>query len=124
MEEGKEVKETEITQTRQPSDIEVFLLVLPNCVGSFAAKSIDAKSASDSAIILARETVGSLAKLGFCQPTVMCTDGQPLAVGIMAPAPSAPPIDNTGFTLGNGHSRQGAMVTQFANAHVQKIQGL
>jgi hypothetical protein len=120
------MEETQNPQAaRKPSDVEIFLNVLPNLVGSFAAKHNDARTATDLAINLARETTGQLAALGVCDPTSMCLDGLPLAIigGRPTVNPSGIP-QNLGQGLGNGRSRQGAMVAQFENQNVQKVHGL
>ena len=108
------------------SDAEVFFDVLPQLVGSFAMKHNEAVTAANLAISLARETAGQLAILGVCDQETYCTDGLPLALtqGIQPAAnPSGIPRNVT-QNLGNGHSRQGAMVAHFPNENTQKIQGL
>jgi hypothetical protein len=114
----------------RPSDVEVFLQYLPNLVGSFAAKYNDARSASDLAIGVTRETVGSLAQIGFCEMTLRCRDGRPLALLPEGPAqPVAVPTFGAmptmgSHNLGNGTNRQGAMVAQWSNQDVQKVTSL
>jgi hypothetical protein len=122
------MEETTTQTAQKPSDVEVFLGVLPNLVGSFAAKHNDARSATDLAIDLARQTTGQLVLLGVCDQSTMCRDNRPLALVPGQPVadpsniPSNIPTNPVG--LGNGHSRQGAMVAQFRNENVTKIQGL
>jgi hypothetical protein len=115
----------ETTQPSKPSDIDVFLDALPIIVGSFADKHNEAITAANLAVGLARETTGQFALLGICDQTTICTDGLPLAIAGNVPAQSQSDIPrNIGQGLGNGHSKQGAMVASFANQQIQKIQGL
>jgi hypothetical protein len=117
----EEKNETVVTPKRRPSDVEVFLQLLPNIVGSFATKHQDARTVRDLAIGLARETTLALVALGVCDRTTMLNDGQPLATatpGVVG-APRDPMLGNN-----NGHGTQGAMVAHWPNTGVQKIQGL
>lgn len=102
----------------KPTDVDAFLNLLPNLVGSFASKHNDPKTASDLAINLAREETAHMVAIGQCTPTTVCRDGRPLALYPGAQNPQSP------FGLGSGQSRQGAMVAQFETTNVQKIQGL
>jgi hypothetical protein len=115
----------ETVQPSKPSDIDVFLDALPLLVGSFAAKHNEAVTAANLAVSLARETTGQFALLGICDQTTLCSDGMPLAIVGNVPTQSQSDIPrNIGQGLGNGHSKQGAMVAQFGNQQIQKIQGL
>jgi hypothetical protein len=111
----------------QKTDIDYFFDSLPPLVGSFASKHNEAPTAASLAIHLARESVGQFALLGITTPSHVCPDGTALAIAspqaIQAASQSVIP-KNFGATLGNGHSKQGALVTQFETQSIQKVQGL
>lgn len=121
----EENQKTESPQPSRPTDVEVFLGILPHLVGSFAAKHNEAVTAANLAVGLARETAGMNVSVGVCDQTMICTDGMPLALigNVSVQSPSEIPR-NLGQGLGNGHSKQGAMVAQFPHQSIQKIQGL
>lgn len=118
--------QTQTPQTQvdnRPSDVDVFLGLLPTLVGSFAGKNSDPKSCCDLAINLARQTLGGLCQLGICRAQAWCTDGQPLALGL-------PPVQQQQMTaqyaaaaqgLGNGFNKP---VVQFPSQQTQRVQGL
>jgi|SRR5271163_207249 len=105
-----------------PSDVDVFLHLLPNIVGSIATKYSDAKTIRDLSIGLARETTGQLVALGICQRTTMCLDNNPLATGgpivqqASQPAGAQPQLGSN-----NGHGIQGAMVAHFPSQETRKV---
>lgn len=109
---------TEAQSKPKPTDVDAFLNLLPNLVGSFAAKNNDAKTVSDLAINLAREETAHMVAIGQCTPTMVCRDGRPLALYPGTTSSQSP------FGLGSGQNRQGALVAQFPNTDIQKIQGL
>jgi hypothetical protein len=117
--ETQEPRTESIPQKKSPpSDIETFLSMLPLLVGSFASKHGDPKTASDLAINLAREETAHLVMNGCAIPTLVCNDGRPLALfpGAAAPGSAQNPIGS--------QNKQGAMVAQFDNQNIQRIQGL
>jgi hypothetical protein len=120
----EENQNPETAQPSKPSDIDVFLDALPIIVGSFAAKHNEAVTAANLAVGLARETTGQFALLGICDQTTICTDGMPLAIAGNVPTQNQSDIPRNISQLGNGHSKQGAMVAQFPHQSIQKIQGL
>ncbi|HYX21722.1 MAG TPA: hypothetical protein VFA98_12830 [Thermoanaerobaculia bacterium] len=121
----EENQNPEPAQPSTPSDIAAFFDALPVIVGSFAAKHNEAVTAAKLAVDLARETTGQFATLGLCDQTTICTDGLPLAIIGNVPSQGQSDIPrNLGQGLGNGHSKQGAVVAQFQNQSIQKIQGL
>jgi hypothetical protein len=120
---------------RRPSDVDVFLHLLPNVAGSLATKHENAKTVRDLAIGVCRELTGQLVALGICDRTTVCLDmqylaspgpevarAQPAAIGITAPGP-APGTAPPGVQLGsnNGHGIQGAMVAHWSTEEVRKI---
>jgi hypothetical protein len=121
--------------TRRPSDVDVFLHLLPNVAGSLATKHENAKTVRDLAIGVCRELTGQLVALGICDRTTVCLDMQylaspgpevarmqPAAIGITAPGPTGgttPP--GVQFGSNNGHGVQGAMVAHWATEEVRKI---
>lgn len=121
----EENQNTESPQPSRPSDVEVFLGILPQLVGSFAAKHNEAVTVANLAVGLSRETTGMNVSVGVCDQTTICTDGLPLAIvgNVAMQSPSDIPR-NLGQGLGNGHSKQGALVAQFPHQNIQKIQGL
>jgi hypothetical protein len=120
---------------RRPSDVDVFLHLLPNVAGSLATKHEGARTVRDLAIGVCRELTGQLVALGICERTTVCLDNQylaspgpevartqPAAVGISPPNPAMSNVP-PGVVLGsnNGHGVQGAMVAHFETAEVRKI---
>lgn len=110
--------------TRRRTDVDAFLQLLPDVVGSFASKNNDAKTITDLSIHLAREMTGQIVSSGMADSTMVCRDGQPLGLDSGAPirGQTAGPLGQG--PIGNGSNRQGAMVAHFDNQSVQKIQGL
>ncbi len=106
-------------QRSMPSDVAVFLHLLPNIVGSIATKYSDAKTIRDLSINLARETTGQLVALGVCQRTTLCLDNYPLAAG--GPIPQAQPATGPQLGNNNGHGTQGAMVAHYPSQETRKI---
>jgi hypothetical protein len=95
MEENKEASSPAMTHPEprrdfRPSDVEVFLGMLPAIAGSLATKHTDARTVRDLAIGLAREVTGQLVSLGICARTTTCLDGQYLATPGPAIAMSQP----------------------------------
>jgi|SRR5208337_4617111 len=78
------------TVKSRPSDVEVFLDMLPAIAGSLATKHTDAGTVRDLAIGIARELTGQLVALGVCERTTTCLDGQYLATPGPAVAASQP----------------------------------
>lgn len=119
------MEETEKNQAASPraetpkrrTDVDTFLGLLPNLVGSFASKHNEPKTASDLAIALAREETAHLAQMGCCEVQTMCLDGRPLAL-----FPNQ--MQENPLSLGSGRNKQGAVVAQFENQNIQRIQGL
>jgi len=105
------------TYTRQRTDVDTFLGLLPNLVGAFASKHNEPKTASDLAIQLAREETAHMVQMGCCEAVTMCRDGRPLAL-------SPNMREESTLALGNGRSKQGAVVAQFENQNITRIQGL
>lgn len=115
----------------KPSDVDVFLHLLPNIAGSLATKHEGSKTVRDLAIGVAREITGQLVQLGICDRTTIAFDGQYLATPGPAIASSQPAaISSVGNatqavqgTLGNnnGHGIQGAMVAHWSTEEVRKI---
>jgi hypothetical protein len=106
-------------QRPMPSDVAVFLHLLPNIVGSIATKYSDAKTIRDLSINLARETTGQLVALGICQRTTLCLDSYPLAAGGPIPQPQPGTVPALGNN--NGHGTQGAMVAHFLSQETRKV---
>lgn len=132
MDETKESQTSVIQQApRRPSDVDVFLQLLPNIAGSLATKHEGARTVRDLAIGVAREITGQLVGLGICERTTIALDGQYLATPGPSVAASQPaalsgignvtqPVQSA---LGdnNGHGIQGAMMAHFPTAEVRKI---
>lgn len=69
------------------TDLEMFYELLPAIVGGYAGRTVDARSANASALIMTREMIGQCALLGICRLETQCLDGLPLA---LMPAQHAP----------------------------------
>lgn len=102
---------------RRPSDVDVFMQLLPNLAGSLATKHEGAKTVRDLAIGVAREITGQLVALGVCDRTTMCLDNQPLAT----PGPNIASSQPAALGNNNGHGIQGAMVAHFETSETRKI---
>ena len=101
----------------RPSDVEVFLDMLPTLVGSYAAHNNDPKTVSDLAINLARQTTGGLVQLGVCRATAWCTDNRPLALGLpQATERAMPPV--------NGGNRLSGLAAHYPTTQTQNVRGL
>jgi hypothetical protein len=133
MEDNKENQPTapQPAPRSKPSDVDVFLHLLPNIAGSLATKHEGAKTVRDLAIGVAREITGQLVQLGICDRTTIAFDGQYLATPGPAVAASQPAAlsgignatQSVQSALGNnnGHGIQGAMVAHFHSEEVRKI---
>lgn len=125
------------------TDLEMFYEILPHIVGGYAGKSVDARSANASALIMAREMLGQCALLGVCRLTVQCLDGLPLALmpagqhqanpsvaqpqqqptagvaygqgGLVSQQPNPPPAQHHGQQPNFGDGSRGVLVGQFPN---------
>lgn len=106
------------TPKRLPSDVEVFLHMLPEIAGSLATKHTDPGTVRDLAIGITRELTGQLVALGICERTTTCLDGQYLATPgpVIAASQPAPVLGSN-----NGHGVQGAMVAHWSTKAEQKI---
>jgi hypothetical protein len=134
-----ETKETTLpvieapAKPRRPSDVDVFLHLLPNIAGSLAQKHEGARTVRDLSIGIAREITGQLVNLGVCERTTIALDGQYLATpgpNIASSQPAAVAGNGSGNAtqsvqpaLGNnnGHGIQGAMMAHFPTTEVTKI---
>jgi hypothetical protein len=119
MDENKEASSvSSIPKSARPSDVEVFLGLLPAIAGSLAQKHTDARTVRDLAIGVAREITGQLVSLGVCDRTTVCLDNQYLATPgpVIAASQPAPILGSN-----NGHGIQGAMVAHFETRDERKI---
>lgn len=131
MDESKEAQSPIPAPPRKPSDVDVFLHLLPNIAGSLAQKHEGSKTVRDLAIGVAREITGQLVTLGICERTTTCLDGQylatpgpvvansqPAAVGVIGNATQ--PVQGA-LGNNNGHGIQGAMVAHWPSEEIRKI---
>ena len=107
----------------RPTDVEVFLGLLPTIVGSYAVKNDSPKTTSDLAIHLARQTLGGLVQLGICRATTWCSDNQPLALGLPGVAAGSQPAAGPA-QIGQGGNRLSGVAAHYPNSQIQRIQGL
>ena len=115
--------ESQHQHVRRRTDVDAFLQILPDIVGSFASKHGEPKTVTDLSIHLAREMSGQIVNAGMADATMVCRDGSPLGLESGTPVGgTAGPLGHG--PLGNGSSKQGAMVAHYSSQNVQKIHGL
>ena len=102
------------------TDLELFYELLPSIIGGYAGKSVDARSANASALIMAREMLGQMALLGVCRLTVQCLDGLPLA--LMPAQQHNPNVQQPQQAPGAAYG-QGGLVSQQPTQATQRPQG-
>lgn len=115
---------TAVTVKARPTDVEVFLKLLPEIVGSFALSNTSAISVRDLAINLARETTLRLVEIGICERTTNALDGQQIPRNGVNGGTSVSGSTPTALPVGSGRDSQGSMVAHYENSNVMKIHGL
>lgn len=75
-----EEKQTRSIVDPRPTDLAVFFAMIPGVLASYAAKTVDTRSANASAFQCVREALGQCAAMGLLRVGTQCIDGSWLAL--------------------------------------------